>query len=226
LKAYCSDRLDARRATLQAMLEGRVEPLSTVSAPRAGRDATTAPRKSEEGTEGQIAATRDAAPPKRRTSRRSLGVGALVTLGLLLAATGIALTSRHATSPAATAAAPGATLTSDRVDLDITGDSAIATVRTPGLLDSHVSGATAHLVVERWAGELPIDVVLADGRPARVVALSDGPRQLVVSPLSSAQLSASSAPSATSAPAVRPGPRAPSPGPTPNPELHRNPYGP
>jgi eukaryotic-like serine/threonine-protein kinase len=245
VKAYCGDRLDERRRMLQGMLEGRVQPLSTVSSSGAGprsrstiaaspdsRDRMIRPVP-DEGTEGRIAATRDAPTPKRGPSGRALAFGGMATLGLVVVAIAVVLSVvRRPRNAPIDVTARGAELAPDEVTLELVAESAIETVRTPGLRSSRVTGTTAHLVVSRWAGDLPIDAVLADGRPVHVVASSDGPRELALVPTAIAPppADASAAPSASTPapPSVRV-PAAPPPmggGGRPSPELHKSPYGP
>jgi hypothetical protein len=237
VKAYCGERLDTRRTTLQGMLDGSIEPLSESRLPvgAGSADAPTSasapsPRRrlaaaqADEGTEAKIAATRSA-PPPRRPSTMALWVGAVVVVIASAIGGGAALWSRRKASPApaavvrlvpvASSPAPSGDVAADEVSLQLTADAPIERVSAPGIHDAQVDGSHARLVVARWGGELPIDAVLAGGHAAHAVATSDGPRELrlVAAP------DAPPAPSATASASVQPAPSASAPRtkPTPRP---------
>lgn len=251
VKAFCGERLASRRSTLQAMLEGRIEPLSQSRIPLAASEdeptnpsAPTSRRRLREalgeGTDGQIAATHDAPAPRTPLSKRTLAI--VAAIGAVAAAvTGAAIaSSRHPVKAAAATvavAAPGSSggapaasssakmneVAPDEVALELSADAPIESVRALGMRDVQVRGTEARLVVARWGGELPIDAVLEGGRAARVVAESDGPRVLQLAPL--APPPSAAPPPPTPAEARRPAhPRPVAPPPTS--ELHANPYGP
>ena len=253
VKAFCGDRLASRRATLQAMLEGRIEPLSQSRIPLASSDdeptnpsAPTSRRRLREalgeGTDGQIAATHDALAPRRPLSKRALAVVAAIgTVAAVVAGAAIASSRRPAKAAAASAvvAAPGSSSgapapsggsarkgqpAADEVALELSADAPIESVRALGMRDVQVRGTEARLVVARWGGELPIDAVLEGGRPARVVAESDGPRVLELAPVAPPGAAPPSPPPPEARRPTRPRPVAPSPPPAA--ELHANPYGP
>jgi serine/threonine-protein kinase len=201
VKAYCGDRLDARRETLQGMLEGRIEPLAESRIPlgSGGDEAVTSASSPssrrrllqgapDEGTDGKIAATHDAPSPRRRSvTRLWMGVAAIAALAATVG--GVALWSRsRASTPspvagsarASAAASPASSsdVAADEVSLQLAADAAIERISAPGIHSAQVDGPRARLVVARWGGDLPIDAVLAGGRFAHAVATSDGPREL------------------------------------------------
>jgi eukaryotic-like serine/threonine-protein kinase len=239
VKAFCGDRIDARRKTLQSILDGQIQPLSAVSPSGAARARATIPDSPEsrdrlqhsgrdEGTEGRITATRDPPSPRHSVRGRALTIGAVAVVALALVVAGavvVAAGRRSKDVPNLAAAPRPSAVAADELSLDLDAPSTIASLRTPGLRSSRLDGTSARIVVARWAGELPIDVVLADGRSARVVALSDGPRELLVVPAPSTPPSASppatTAPPPHAAPPPRPAPASPA-----TPELHKSPYGP
>jgi serine/threonine-protein kinase len=250
LKAYCGERLEARRGTLLAMLEGRMDPLSAVSSSSApgSRETVAASPDSrnrskpnsrdarDEGTEGRISATRDATPARRLSPVGALAITLTAAVALVVLGVVVVLSARHrednipnvAARPTTSAAATG------DVQLELVAPTAIAGVRATGLRSSLIAGTTAHLVIARWPADLPIEVELADGTTARVVALADGPRELAVVAVPAAVASAQ--PQATGSPSSSPpspATAAPSPPVRPAtpaahgaPELHKSPYGP
>ena len=205
VKAYCGDRLDSRRATLQGMLDGQIEPLSESRIPLGvGPDAATSASSpssrrrlveghADEGTEGQIAATHDAPSPRRR-SPAALWIGAAAAVvGVAVVLGGVALWSSRnpaGTQPPAAStravpvvvvsAASSGGVAADEVSLQLTADAPIERVSAPGIHTAQVDGVKARLVVARWGGDLTIDAVLAGGRSAHVVATSGGPRELAL----------------------------------------------
>ena len=252
VKAYCGERVDGRRATLEGMLEGRIDPLSASrialgagdpEAPTSASSPSSLRRLVEghdQGTESQIAATHDAPPPRRR-SRWTLAIGlAVVVVGGVVA---IALSSsrKPAAPPGVVASSHPASsrdVGADEVVLQLTADAPIARVSAPGIHGSRVDGPSARLVVARWGGDLAIDATLEGGLTARGVARSEGPREiqlltvspdLVVAPSASrppAAATSASTPTAEPRPSAKPahGPsRAPA-GTRSPPELHTNPY--
>ena len=249
VKAYCGERVDGRRKTLQAMLEGRIAPLSTPRIPVGGDDSelpTSASGPSsrrrlvegrdQEGTESQIAATHDA-PAVLRGPRRTVAIGLAGTVLAAVIGVGIAFSTRAhpAAAPVlvATASATGSSrdVGADEVVLELTADAPIDRVSAPGIHGAQVDGAHAKLVVARWGGELPIEAALEGGSTARAVAQSDGMREIRLLTVPAPLSVASSAPPAVApppAPEARPTPRParPPPGPRPAGELQANPYGP
>ena len=219
VKAYCGERIEARRATLEGMLAGRIEPLSMGRLSLGGEgdtgstrgDSPSGNRKiaealgqgGEEGTESQIAATHDAPAPRRPMRRRTLVVGGVAAAALAVVVTAaIAIGTQHRAQPEAGRAtsSPAGTreLAADEVALDLTADSPIESVRALGMRDVEVRGTQARLVVARWGGDLPIDGVLAGGRAVRVVARSDGPHTLaLVAVTAAATASADTTPATT-----------------------------
>ena len=251
VKAYCGERVDGRRATLEGMLDGRIDPLSA-SRMALGAGAPDAPTSAsspsslrrlgeghDQGTEGQIAATHDAPSPRRR-SRWTLAIGLAVMVMGGAVAVGLS-SSRKAAAPAVVVAASSPASSrdvgTDEVALELTADAPIERVSAPGIHGSRVDGPIARLVVARWGGDLPIDATLEGGLTARAMARSEGPRQLrllTVAADPTAAPSASTSPSgATTAslPTAAPRPSAKAghapahaPGARPPPELHTNPY--
>jgi serine/threonine-protein kinase len=253
VKAYCGERLDGRRVTLQGMLDGRIEPLSesriplgagsadaptSASSPSARRNLVEG--HADEGTEGQIAATHDAFAPRRRPATALwMGVAAVVAIALVIGVGALWSRRKAGTAPlqvvaTTSSAAPSGGLAADEVSLELTAEAPIERVSAPGIHDAQVDGTHAHLVVARWGGDLPVDAVLAGGRAAHVVATSDGPRDLRLVTAAAAQVpppppsAAASAPPAlaSSAPRQKPVPRTtrPASGGSPQGELHQNPY--
>jgi serine/threonine-protein kinase len=237
VKAFCGDRIDARRKTLQSILDGQVQPLSAASPSRAAQARATIPDSPEsrdrlqhsgrdEGTEGRITATRDPPTARRSVRGRALTIGGVVALALVVVGAVVVAAGRRSNHVPNLAAAPAPPATAaDELSLDLDAPSTIASLRTPGLRSSQLNGRSARIVVARWAGELPIDVVFADGRTARVVALSDGPRELLVVPAPSV-LPSASPPATTVPPPHATPPSRPAPASPPTPELHKSPYGP
>ncbi len=244
VRRLCGDRLDARRSTLHDMLEGRIEPLSVtrVSVVTDGESthpsAPTSKRRllqrklGDEGTDGQIAATHDA-PIPRAISRRTAWIAATLAAAVVAIIAAGSLATRRSvpsTQVASSASQPSAsaTVAADEVVLELSADAPIESVRALGMRDVRVRGSKARLVVARWGGELGIDAVLEGGTAAHAVALSDGPRDIVLTPAITAVVSAPRPPEPR--PAVRPRPggattTTPPPG-TPTSELQSNPYGP
>ncbi|HEX8794841.1 MAG TPA: serine/threonine-protein kinase [Polyangiaceae bacterium] len=248
IKRLCGDRLDSRRSTLHDMLEGRIAPLSVTrvsvvpdgestnpSAPTSKRRLLLR-RAGDEGTDGQIAATHDAFAP-RRLSRRTAWIAASLAVAVAAIIFMGSMASRRsmpspqaASSASASAPAPTQTVAADEVVLELTAEAPIESVRALGMRDVRVRGPRARLVVARWGGELGIDAVLEGGTPAHAVALSDGPRDIVLVPAITAVVSAPRPPEPRPAGHSRTGggpatPQPQSPG-APTPELQSNPYGP
>jgi hypothetical protein len=106
--------------------------------------------------------------------------------------------------------------------LTLAADGPIDSVRAAGLQRVDLAGARATLVVSAWSGPLAIEVALANGQRARVIAEADGTRDLRLTP---------SKPVATAVPSVARGARA-TPKPSAKPvatsskpgELHDSPY--
>jgi eukaryotic-like serine/threonine-protein kinase len=251
VKAYCGERIESRRTTLEGMLDGRIEPLSASRLSLGGTDpagtidaspAAHAARKlakEEEGTESQIAATHDAPAPRRPTRNVALVAGGFALLAVGGVAAAFALGAHRSTPPPVaatssatppTAASPGDTsdVAPDEVAIELTAQASIESVRALGMRDVSVRDNHARLVVSRWGGELPIDGVLQGGVAVHVVARSDGPRDLVLAPVATVTSPASVAP-ATTKPTTKTGTKTPPPQttsvPTQTSELHENPYG-
>jgi eukaryotic-like serine/threonine-protein kinase len=247
VKRLCGDRLDARRSTLHDMLEGHIAPLSVTRVSSISDDDSTHPSAptskrrllhrgtGDEGTDGQIAATHDAFAPRAISRRTPWIAGSLVAAVATIIVMG-SLAGRRtapATQAAASASVPPApaTVAADEVVLELSAESPIESVRALGMRDVSVRGSQARLVVARWGGELGIDAVLEGGTAAHAVALSDGPRDIVLAPVITAIISAPRpAASAPVGPASRPGAHArpngaATPG-APTSELQSNPYGP
>jgi serine/threonine protein kinase len=243
VRRLCGDRLDSRRSTLHDMLEGRVAPLSVTRVSLAPEDDSTNPsaptskrrllhrRAGDEGTDGQIAATHDAFAP-RAISRRTVWIaGALAAAVVAIIVMG-SLASRRSppvtqASSSSSTPATSATVAADEVVLDLSAESPIESVRALGMRDVRVRGSRARLVVARWGGELGIDAVLEGGTAAHAVALSDGPRDIVLAPIITAIVSAPRPPEPKPGPRARPaGAATAQPPGTPTSELQSNPYGP
>jgi serine/threonine-protein kinase len=255
VKAYCGERIENRRATLQAMLDGRLEPLSVSRIQSAGdAEAPTRPsspssrRKmfgDDEGTEGKIAATHDAPAPRRRSAMALLvGAGALVVVGAVAA---VAFSSRRPVSTSesppqavivvappqtsSAVSAAGNPVAADEVVLQVVADAAIERISAPGIHSATLDGTHARLVVARWGGELVIDAVLAGGAAAHAVARSDGPREIALAtaaPAVAVTAPSTAAPASPATQSTRPPQRTSRPAAPPRPgsELQSNPYGP
>ena len=247
VKAYCGERVDGRRATLQGILEGRIAPLTAArvaagpggeaeSAAGSGALRRQAEARSQEGTESQIAAARDA-PVPRLASRRTLVWAALGAT--LVGAVALWVPRGRVATPALVTTAGSAPVGStgvrpDEVVIHLTADTPIDRVSAPGIHDAEVEGASARLVVARWGGDLLIEAVLEGGATARALAQLDGPRDIHLVTAAAVPGSASAPPPVASKEprsAVRPAPPAPAPlrpppaGPAQG-DLHANPYGP
>jgi serine/threonine-protein kinase len=124
---------------------------------------------------------------------------------------GTAGVGRDAARAGRDAAASGSArdASADLVVLTLSGPNPIAAVRTTGLEWARLNGTFAEVAVRPWEGDLPVEVILEDGRSVRTVAPAKGSRELKL------ELAASTD-------ASRRGPR-----PTPHPgqnDLHENPY--
>jgi serine/threonine-protein kinase len=247
LKAYCGERLESRRATLEGMLAGRIEPLSRSRLSLSPGDGESthpsgpssrrrlAAGHADEGTESRIAASHDAPAPRQGPSRRAWAIAALAAMvvGALVVLAAIASSRRPSSAPAVASARPPSSreVAPDEVAIELTADTTIESVRALGMRDVQVRGSQARLVVARWGGDLSIDAVLEGERAAHAVARSDGPRALHLDPVVPAAVATPvDEPSAEPPPpdAARPAPpaRPKATGGAHAPELHANPYGP
>ncbi|HEY1692349.1 MAG TPA: serine/threonine-protein kinase [Polyangiaceae bacterium] len=247
VRAYCGERIEGRRTTLQGMLDGQIEPLSMgrIAIPSEEPTSPSSPTsrrrliEGHEGTESQIAATHDAFP-SLRPSRKAWVLGAAAGF-VAVAAVAIAVATLEHRSTPSTSAAAGSIASSastqpsgvsaDEVALRLTADGPIDRVSAPGIHGAEVDGAHARLVVARWGGDLPLEAVLAGGATARAVAASDGSRDIHLATVARPPPVASSAaialpPPAASEPKSAPKPAHPPPAGRPPGELHANPYGP
>ncbi|HEY6459702.1 MAG TPA: serine/threonine-protein kinase, partial [Polyangiaceae bacterium] len=250
VKAYCGERIEGRRTTLQGMLDGQIEPLSMgrIAIPSEEPTSPSSPTsrrrliEGHEGTESQIAATHDAVPTLR-PSRKAWMLGAAAGF-VAVAAVAIAVATLEHRSTPSTSAAPGSVavpattrsvsgVSADEVALRLTADGPIDRVSAPGIHGAEVDGVHARLVVARWGGDLPLEAVLEGGATARALAASDGSRDIHLVTVAQPLPAASSAGPATAPPAPtasepKSTPRPPRPPPAARPpgELHANPYGP
>jgi serine/threonine-protein kinase len=241
VKAYCGERIDRRRATLEGMLAGRIEPLSVSRMPVGNSDGELATSPStpssikrlteghDHGTESQIAATHDAPVPRRsRWTLAVVGGGAVAVVAVALA---LSVGRTHGPPVAASSSppAPPVSVRADEVVLRLTADVPVEGVSAPGIHDAKVDGTSVRLVVARWGGELAIDAALQGGSHAHAVARSGGPQELHLetdAPASS-QAASSAPPPVLSAPSARPAVRPTRGAATGRPpaELQANPYG-
>jgi hypothetical protein len=121
--------------------------------------------------------------------------------------------------PASTQVAAPANLNT----LTLVADGPIESVRAAGVQRVDLAGARATLVVSAWSGPLAIEVALANGQRARVIAEADGARELRLTPAKTV---------ATASPQGTKGIRAPQPKASAKPastdgtkpELHPSPY--
>lgn len=169
----------------------------------------------------------------RRSSRAplvaSMAALALLVVGAIAAKTMASGGRDQATSAVpqpsavmALPAAPTAPAPVELITLTLAADGPIDSVRAAGLQRVDLAGARATLVVSAWSGPLAIEVALANGQRARVIAEADGTRDLRLTP---------SKPVATAVPSVARGARA-TPKPSAKPvatsskpgELHDSPY--
>ena len=243
VKAYCGERIEARRAKLEAMLDGRVEALSSSRIPVGGADLSrtvdaspSARRKAAAmvreaappegtGTDGRIASTHDAQAPHYPTQIKARLLIAATVAAAIVAIAGILIGSRRSpphpaiASASASAQSPGVpsalALAADEVALELSADAPFQSVHAPGMRAAQMRDTHASLVVARWGGELAIDGMLQDGRAVHAVAQSDGPRSVVLQPEAVPEPDVP-APSASTRPLKTPGKVPPTPPPGPN----------
>jgi serine/threonine protein kinase len=220
----CGARLAERRSALARMAEGSVAPLDPEQSPRVEQatlpSIPSAIRRAS--IETMAASTSDFEVSAARRKWWVGGVGAFVAIAAVV----LLAFAMDDSSPLQTATSFGAPLlsaglaapsasapsTDDSIELALTADASIESVRAMGTRSVSVQGAHARLVVAKWDGVLGIDAVLKGGRTAHVDAdaTSGHDLKLVVTP----KVAPPAAPHAPPAAAA-----------VPTRELQSNPYG-
>jgi serine/threonine-protein kinase len=183
----CGTRLGERRAALARMIEGSVAPMDPSQSPRVEQatipSIPSAIRRASEGTMG--ASTRDFETSASR--RKWWVVGALgAALAVVVAIVAVTTTDASPLQFATTFAAPVAPsmalsanpTSDDSIEIALSADAPIESVRAMGTRSVSVNGSHATLVVAKWDGTLGIDAVLKGGRTAHVDADAAGVRDL------------------------------------------------
>jgi hypothetical protein len=251
LEKHCGKRLAKRRAALQAILDGRVAPLSVSPSgrdlTREGSEERTKPstpsaqgaRPGPSGTDSQIAATRDPFSEARDKRRRlllgvAIGAVAVAAAAVLLR---VALPGRDAriappTSAPAAAASPVAGERGEDagagIEIVLLADEPIDSVGASGTRLVQIAGTRARLLVAPWSGTLSIEGRAGGGKPVRASARADGPREIRLERIppgpSASVASAAPPPGSTSKPGTKRPPASSTATSTSTAELHGNPY--
>jgi serine/threonine protein kinase len=254
VERVCEAHLVERRQALQGLLEGILAPLS-VRQVRVGEEASNShrvvpasiptvnsvPGSEQTGSKGtQI--THDA-PVAQPSGSRGRIMAVAVALALsIVAVVVVSVTRRTPPPPPVTAQAPSASdvapsassgvplgdpVPVDEVELTVVADHPIESVHAAGIRRVDIDGTQAKVRVLHWRGLLPIDAMLAGGKPARAAALAGGIGSVHLDPV----MVEAGASAPNGQPNAQPNGRVPprgghGAGPPPGGELHPSPYGP
>jgi hypothetical protein len=238
LERQCAERLAERRGALQAMMEGRLAPLSMrpsrpvddasnslrlrgVVPPPPSTPALGGGSSDQSGSKGtQITHDAPIVQPSANRGRLAVFLGLAlvgVTATAILVSRGESTPSQVVSATPGSNSAPPAAQPDDSVELALIADLPIESVRARGARHADISGSRARLRVDRWTGSLTIDAVLVGGKQAHATALEGtfGELRLITE-----------VPDAGATPRAPTHPHEPPPAAPAGNELHPNPYGP
>jgi serine/threonine-protein kinase len=251
VRLRCGPRMSERRIKLRSLLEGRAAPLTLTPVPppdsnvatQGSLASTVAPARLRSNVgpgsadivvvEGTTVASRG----RGWVMWLALAASFVLVLGgaaiawktrakrMAAAATEaptVAETSEpKATIPANTATATATTPAADGVEIRVSADTTILSVRALGMKRVNISGESATVVVAPWTGLLEVEAVLADGRDARVQVDARGSREVKLQAAAKRPPAGSKIPKAAAGPKPASKPQQPA---GDRSELHDSPY--